>query len=62
MRLNEHVMLGLREALSVTNQQRQQILNNRNVWNDPALATQDRYPVMPESDGTDRPLNPYSEV
>ena len=46
----------------MTNQQRQQVLNNRNVWNDPALATQDRYPVMPESDGTDRPQNPYSEV
>jgi hypothetical protein len=55
-------MLGSKEDLFVTDQQRQQILNNRNVWNDPELATQDRYPVLPESDGTDRPLNPYSEV
>jgi hypothetical protein len=59
---NERAMLGSKEDLFVTDQQRQQILNNRNVWNDPELATQDRYPVMPESDGTDRPLNPYSEV
>jgi hypothetical protein len=58
----ERAMLGLREDLSVTDQQRQQILNNRNVWNDPALSSQDRYPVLPESDGTDRPVNPYSEV
>lgn len=55
-------MLGLREDLFVTDQQRQQILNNRNVWNDPDLASQDRYPVLPESTGQDRPLNPYSEV
>ena len=55
-------MLGSREALFVTDQQRQQILNNRNVWNDPELTSQDRYPVMPESDGYDRPVNPYSEV
>jgi len=55
-------MLGSKEALSVTDQQRQQILNNRNVWNDPESASQDRYPVLPESDGTDRPQNPYSEV
>jgi hypothetical protein len=55
-------MPGLKEDLLVTDQQRQQILNNRNVWNDPALATQDRYPVTPESDGTDQPVNPYSEV
>ena len=55
-------MLGSKEDLLVTDQQRQQILNNRNVWNDPELASQDRYPVMPESDGTDRPQNPYSEV
>jgi hypothetical protein len=48
--------------MKTTDQQRQQILNNRNVWNDPELAAQDRYPVMPETDGTDRPLNPYSEV
>ena len=46
----------------MTDQQFQQILNNRNVWNDPELATQDRYPVLPESDGTDCPQNPYSEV
>jgi hypothetical protein len=46
----------------VTDQQRQQMLNNRNVWNDPALASKDRYPVLPESDGTDGPQNPYSEV
>ena len=62
MLLNAPVILGLREDQSVTDQQRQQILNNRNVWNDPELVTQDRYPVLPESDGTDRPLNPYSEV
>ena len=58
----EHVMLGSKEDQFVTDQQRQQVVNNRNVWNDPALATQDRYPVMPESDGTDQPVNPYSEV
>jgi hypothetical protein len=46
----------------VTDQQRQQIINNRNVWNDPELTTQDRYPVVPEYDGTDRSQNPYSEV
>ena len=52
-------MLGLKEGRSVTDQQ---VLNNRNVWNDPELANRDRYPVLPESDSTDRPLNPYSEV
>jgi hypothetical protein len=46
----------------VTDQQRQQIVNNRNVWNDPALASQDRYPVLPEPSGYDLPLNPYSEA
>ena len=46
----------------MTDQQRQQILNNRNVWNDTELSNRDRYPVLPESDGTDCPLNPYSEV
>jgi hypothetical protein len=55
-------MPGSKEVQFVTDQQRQQILNNRNVWNDPELASQDRYPVMPESDGTDQPVNPYSEV
>ena len=55
-------MPGSKEVQFVTDQQRQQILNNRNVWNDPALANQDRYPVLPETDGTDRPVNPYSEV
>jgi hypothetical protein len=59
---NVPAMRGSKEVRFVTNQQHQQILNNRNVWNDPALATQDRYPVLPESDSTDRPLNPYSEV
>lgn len=62
MLLNAPVMLGLKGVLLVTDQQHQQILNNRNVWNDPALALQDRYPVLPESDSTDCPLNPYSEV
>jgi hypothetical protein len=46
----------------MTDQQRQQILNNRNVWNEPELANQDRYPVFPESTEYDRPVNPYSEV
>ena len=46
----------------MTDQQRQQILNNRNVWNDPLLASQDRYPVLPETTEYDRPVNPYSEV
>lgn len=46
----------------MTDQQRQQILNNRNVWNDPALANQDRYPVLPEPTESDGPVNPYSEV
>ena len=55
-------MLGSKVDLYVTDQQRQQMLNNRNVLNDPELSNQDRYPVMPESDGTDRPVNPYSEV
>ena len=59
---NERAILGSKEDLSVTDQQRQQIINNRNVWNDPELTTQDRYPVVPEYDGTDRPQNPYSEV
>lgn len=57
-----HAMLGSKEVQFVTDQQRQQVLNNRNVWNDPELANRDRYPVMPESDGSDRPVNPYSEV
>ena len=55
-------MLGWKADRFVTDQQHQQILNNRNVWNDPELANRDRYPVLPESDGTDRPQNPYSEV
>ena len=46
----------------MTDQQRQQILNNRNVWNEPDLANKDRYPVLPEPDGYDLPVNPYSEV
>lgn len=54
-------MPGLKEAPSVTEQQ-QRILNNRNVWNDPELASQDRYPVLPEPTGEDRPDIPYSEV
>jgi hypothetical protein len=55
-------MLGLKEDLFVTDQQRQQILNNRNVWNTPDLASQDRYPVYPDPTNEDRPQNPYSEV
>ena len=43
-------------------QHHQQVVNNRNVWNDPELASQDRYPVMPEPTEHDRPVNPYSEV
>ena len=62
MQQKERVMPGSKEDLFVTDQQRQQIINNRNVWNDPELANRDRYPVIPEPDGTDRPLNPYSEV
>ena len=46
----------------MTDQQRQQIINNRNVWNHPELANQDRYPVLPEPTEYDRPVNPYSEV
>jgi hypothetical protein len=46
----------------MTDQQRQQIINNRNVWNDPELTSQDRYPVVPEPTEYDRPQNPYSEV
>lgn len=46
----------------MTDQQRQQIINNRNVWNDPESASQDRYPVMPEPTELDLPQNPYSEV
>ena len=56
------VMLGSKEDLYVTDQQRQQILNNRNVWNDPESASQDRYPVLPEPSEYDLPVNPYSEV
>lgn len=46
----------------MTDQQRQRILNNRNVWNDPKLSNQDRYPVLPDPTDHDRPVNPYSEV
>lgn len=46
----------------MTDQQRQQILNNRNVWNDPELSSQDRYPIYPEPNGQDRPDIPYSEA
>ena len=43
---------------------KEQVWHNRNIWNDPRLAEQDRenpneYPVIPEDDGTDRPRNPY---
>ena len=42
------------------------VWHNRNVWNDPSLAEQDRanpYPVYPEQQGEeDRPRNPYSPV
>lgn len=46
---------------------KEQVWHNRNVWNDPALAEQDRenpnqYPVYPEPKGEeDRPLNPYGQ-
>jgi hypothetical protein len=29
---------------------------------EPALPTDNEYPVYPEDDGTDRPRNPYSPV
>jgi len=39
---------------------KQRVVENRNVWNDPELAKQDTYNVYPEDDGTDRSNNPYS--
>lgn len=42
--------------------ERQKVIENRNVWNDPALTSQDTYNVYPEDDGTDRPQNPYSQA
>jgi hypothetical protein len=47
----------------ITVDERQRVVNNRNVWNDPALAKQDQYQIhpQPESIDSDEKLNPYSQ-
>lgn len=41
----------------------QRVAENRNVWNDPELASQDIYNVYPEkqSEDSDEKINPYGQ-
>lgn len=50
----------IKRTTELLDQDRQKVVVNRNVWNDPELTKQDTYNVYPEDDGHDRPRNPYS--
>ena len=43
--------------------EKQRVAENRNVWNDPELASQDIYNVYPEkqSQDSDEKINPYGQ-
>lgn len=47
----------------IKDRERQRIAENRNVWNDPELASQDIYNVYPEkqSEDSDEKINPYGQ-
>ncbi len=42
---------------------KQKVVENRNVWNDPELTKQDTYNVIPEkqSEDSDEKINPYGQ-
>ena len=42
-----------RTMARLESEKQQRVHNNRNVWNDPALASQDVYNVYPEKKNTD---------
>jgi len=52
-----------RTMARLESEKQQTIHNNRNVWNDPELASQDVYNVYPEkqSDDSDEKINPYGQ-
>jgi hypothetical protein len=43
--------------------EKQRVVENRNVWNDPSLTKQDTYYISPEPESidSDEKINPYSQ-
>ena len=52
-----------RNMAKMEKENQQRVHNNRNVWNDPELASQDVYNVYPEkqSEDSDEKINPYGQ-
>ena len=52
-----------RTMKNLENDSKQRIADNRNVWNDPELAKQDIYYVLPEKrhEDSDEKINPYGQ-